>query len=104
MLEAIILISGALAVIAVFSIYAGLRAERELIALKKKQEIDNAKIKDLGERVDVLKINFMKVLRPIRQNAESIDEIDDDLTRMQKQIDDLNRELKKREENPPSSV
>jgi len=105
MTEVAVLISAALAFVAILSLVVGVRAQLRLSALKKKQDTDNLKIKDLVERMDSLKTNFMKVLRPIRQNAESIDELDDDLGLLQKRIDEMAKELKKRqEENPPTAV
>lgn len=51
-------------------------------------------------RCDLLEESFMKVLSSIRQNAEDIDQLDDDIRR----LEDLIQELKKQGEGPPAAA
>lgn len=66
------------------------------------QEQDHEKIRELDQCVESLKVHMMKLLKPIRQNAEDIDLLDDDLMRIQNLVD----ELKKRERvsTPPPAL
>ncbi len=61
------------------------------------------RLQECDARYEHLHTSFMKILVPIRQNAEDIDTLDDDLARLQK----LYEELKKREEtngSPPAAA
>ncbi len=57
-------------------------------------------IRDLDARYELMKRSLMKVLVPIRSNAQDIAELDDDLARLQR----LYEELKKGEFPPPSAA
>ena len=50
-------------------------------------------------RCDLLEESFMKVLAPIRQNTEDLAQLDDDIIRIDKRID----ELKSRGEPPAAA-
>jgi septal ring factor EnvC (AmiA/AmiB activator) len=86
-----------LSVVALVSTAAAWRSESRVKVLHRRQESDHKKLVELDERFDSLKTNFMKVLKPIRQNAEDIDQLDDDLARIQRLVE----ELKKGEAQPP---
>lgn len=88
-----------------------LALHKELASIKEKLERGpfrdlsavTQKLQELDARYELLNKSFMKVLVPIRQSAEDIDELDADLERLQK----LYEELKKREElngSPPSAA
>jgi hypothetical protein len=64
-------------------------------------ELDELRV-HMGEvctRCDLLEESFMKVLAPIRQNTEDLAQLDDDIIRIDKRID----ELKSRGEPPAAA-
>lgn len=57
------------------------------------------RLRDLEEDQKKLRATFMKVLRPIEQNAENIDQLDDDLYRLEARVDELKHELAGKKES-----
>lgn len=118
MLEPVVLIGVLFVLILVVVVFTTLRAQEDILLLKKEvaslqtalqarakgaptdlEQIGN-RLKEFEVRFDVLRGQVMKILVPIRQNSEDIDELDADLARLQ----GLYEELKKRGEIVPPPV
>jgi chromosome segregation ATPase len=118
MVEPVVLIGALFVLILVVVVFTTLRAENDIRSLKKEvASLQSAlqerakgaptdleklghRIKEFDIRLELLRNQFMKILSPIRQNAEDIEELDDDLARLQ----GLYEELKKRGELVPPPV
>lgn len=115
MVDPVILIGILFVLVLVVVVYTTIRRESDIRFLKKEvTSLQSAlqerargaptdleklghRIKEFDIRLELLRNQFMKILSPIRQNAEDIEELDEDLARLQS----LFEELKKRGELPP---
>jgi chromosome segregation ATPase len=115
MLEPVVLIGALFVLILAVVVYTTLRRENDIRSLKKdvislqsalQERAKGAptdlarlglRIKEFDIKLELLRNQFMKILVPIRQNSEDIDELDADLARLQ----GLYEEIKKRGELEP---
>lgn len=125
MMEPLILIGVIFVLMLVVVVFTNMRQENDIHALKKEvkslqsdlqsragdapsvrcspDELEKLghRIKEFDIKLELLRNQFLKILAPIHQNAEDINELDDDLARLQARYEELCEELKNREESPP---
>lgn len=92
-----------LVVVALVTYSIIIKLEADLRAVLKELDAVHAKMQDHLDRYDTLKKNFMKVLLPIRTNAEDVAELDDDLERLQLLYEKLKKQVEDMTPPPASS-
>lgn len=92
-MDPVALICISLLALSVVSIASAWKMSNQMRDMKRDVEDLRIRTQECDARYELLCKDFMHVLVPIRQNAEYIDQLDDDLVRLQ----GLYEELKKRE-------